>query len=178
MLFGVTPSMMPPQSAPAQEPSRLEAICQAMDDRMVTQNDAWFGEGDFPRCIQTLRFRVIFRPNDYEAVTDLGWMYGNVQDEKSELATYERYAKSNSKDPDAPFPAANFYFNKKRYAETIRLLGPSLAGKPHPNSYRLLAHSYDRSGDKAAAIRVWEQYLARFPEDAAAKKNLERLKKG
>lgn len=161
--------------AVAQDAGRLSRIWEAADTRMVRQVDAWFKGGDFPRLIQLLKFRVELYPNDYEAATDLGWMLENVDEKEQALAVYRRYRERNPKDPDAPYPEANYYFVRREYEKIPPLLEPSLSLKPHPNSYRILAHSYERMDRLKESKRVWEAYLALFPDDGAAKRNLERV---
>jgi hypothetical protein len=81
----------------------------------------------------------------------------------------------NPQDPDAAFPEANFYFMKKAFAKVPVLLEPAIVKKPHPNSYRILAHAYDRLKMYGDSKRVWQLYLKRFPDDGAAKQNLKRV---
>ena len=55
------------------------------------------------------------------------------------------------------------------------LVVPTLERHLHPNSYRILAHSYERLGRFKDSKRVWEAYLQVHPEDETAKKNLQRV---
>ncbi len=142
---------------------------------MARQVDVWFKEGDYPRLIQLLRFRIEVYPNDYDLATDLGWMLQNVERRPDALEVYRRYAKLNPNDPDGPFPEANYYFQQKEYDKVPPLLEPTLSMKPHPNSYRILAHAYERSGKLQDSKRVWELYLSRHPDDETAKNNLKRV---
>lgn len=162
------------QTAPAAK-SRLDRIWEAADTRMARQVDIWFKEGDYPRLIQLLRFRIEVYPHDYELATDLGWMLQNVERRPEALEVYRRYAKLNPEDPDGPFPEANYYFQQKEYAKVPPLIEPTLAKMPHPNSYRILAHAYERTGKLQNSKRVWELYLSRHPGDEAAKNNLKRV---
>lgn len=155
--------------------ARMLVIENAIHNRFVDQSDQWFEDGDFPRIIQLLWIEYEARPNDYEIATDLGYMLQNVEQYDRALAVYVRYRTENPKDPDAPWPEANFYFSKKAYAKVPPLLERSIGRKPHPNSYRTLAHSYDRMGLFADAKRIWETYLKRFPADETAKAQLRKI---
>lgn len=155
--------------------ARLEIIETAIHNRFVDQNDQWFDDGDFPRIIQLLWIEYEGNPYDYELATDLGYMLQNVQQYDKALAVYVRYRQDNPKDPDAAWPEANFYYSKKVYARVPPLLEKTIARKPHPNSYRILAHSYDKMGLFADAKRIWTTYLQRFPNDAQAKVNLKKV---
>jgi len=155
--------------------ARLQVIENAIHNRFVDQNDQWFEDGDYPRIIQLLWIEYEARPNDYELATDLGWMLQNVEQHDKALAVFVRYRTENPQDPDAPWPEANFYFSKRVYAKVPPLLEKSITKKPHPNSYRILAHSYDRMGLLGDARRIWETYLKRFPNDETAKAQLKKV---
>src|SRR5262245_56509745 len=158
-----------------QEQVRMKTIWNAVYMRMTRQEDAWYDKGEFPKIIHLLRFHNGLEPDNYDVATNLGWMLENVQNWDEALAVYVRYKKLNPKDPDSPFPEANFYFMKKAFAKVPPLLEPSIAKKPHPNSYRILAHAYEKLRMLSDSKRVWETYLKRFPDDGAAKVNLNRV---
>lgn len=160
-----------------QAPSdRIDKIWDAADERLVRQVDVWFKDGDYPRLIQLLLFRNELYPHDYEVATDLGWMLENVEDDDAALAVYKKFRARNLGEKDAPYPEANYYFGKKDYSKVPPLIEPTLAQDPHANSWRILAHSYDRMEKLADSLRVWEAYVKLHPDDAAAKNNLERVK--
>jgi tetratricopeptide (TPR) repeat protein len=153
-------------------PKRTQAILDVVKVRARAQGDVWFGDGDYPRCIQSLTVLHELFPHDYTLTTDLGWMYGNVENYGSELAVYVAYRQAFPSDPEAKFPEAFFYFRKRAYAKVPPLLEPSLKLKsPQPDSYRLLANSYKRLGLLTDSLRVWDSYLKLYPHDQTAIKN-------
>ncbi|MCE9558095.1 MAG: hypothetical protein K8R88_04020 [Armatimonadetes bacterium] len=157
---------------------RVAAIWKAADERMERQTDRWFNRGDFPRVSQLLRIRLFVDRDNYERVTDLGWMLKSLERYDEELALYVAYRMTNAdKDPDAAFPEANFYFERKMYAKVPPLLEPTLKQNPHRNSYRIMALSYEKQGMFESAKRVWVAMLARFPDDGQGKVNLERVER-
>ena len=164
-----------PALAQDDEPSRLAYIWQKAHDRIELQNDYWFDGGDFPRCINALRIMQVSYPEDYEVATNLGWLLESTEQWDEALAVYVRFGRENPNDPDAQFPEANFYFMKKAYSKVPPILEPTIAKQPHPNSFRLLAHSYERLGMLNDSARVWNAYIALAPKDDAAKNNLHRV---
>lgn len=154
--------------------NRLDRIWKAAEARAGWQGDEWFESGDFPRVVQLLRLRAELFPSDYEIHSDLGFMLGNVERYDEELAVYVRFRQQNPNDPNAPFPEAYFWYTRKAYAKVPPLLNPTLARNPHSNSYRILAHSYEKMGLLADSKRVWDKYLANH-EDAAAVLNRDRV---
>jgi tetratricopeptide (TPR) repeat protein len=159
------------------DPARIDAIWSAARDRMLTQQDIWFDDGDFPACIQILKVEAERYPSDYDMWTNLGWMQENVEDWDSALATYIRYDRDNPQDPDAALPLAYYYFEKKLYSKLPELLEPSIKRKCHPNNFRLLARAYEMQKMFSDSVRVWKVYLQRDPNDGAAKMNLARVEK-
>ena len=160
------------------ETERIDVIMSYVEGRAADEADAAFDRGDFPRATQVLRFRNRVLP-DYELVaTDLVWMLLSVQYYDEMLATGKRFRLENPTNPDAGLMEAQFYWQKRAFARIPSILEPMLTvGKtPHANTFRVLANSYSRLGFYADSVRVWELYLKQSPDDAAAKKNLNRAK--
>lgn len=155
--------------------SRVDAIFEAADVRLRRQGDAWFEYGDYPRVVQLLKKRFAMWPTDFEVATDLGWMQENIQEDAAALETYRQFRRNAPLDPDSAYPEASYYYRHRDWARVPPLIEPTLAGKPHGNSWRILAHSYDRMGRLGDSERVWRAYIAVNPTDEAAKRNLERV---
>ncbi len=174
--LAATAVSMAGQTQPA---DRTEGIWAYAVLRMQRQNDFWFRLGDFPRVIQSLRFQALIFPHNYDIVTNLGYMLENVEDRSSALAVYIKYRESNPEDPEAYYPEAEYYFKKKAWDKVPPLIEPSLkvGPGPPPNSYRILAHSYEHLNLLGDAVRIWKQYLAKAPADEMAKNNLSRVEK-
>lgn len=154
---------------------RLDTVFAAMENRMYRQSDYWWDDGDFPRCVQLLRFMFRLFPKEYEIATDLGWMLENIERNDEALVTYKAFRQENPGNAEAAFPEANFYFMKKQYDKVWPIIAPTLKGNPHPNSYRICAHSYERTDKLKESKAVWEALLNRFPDDGPAKVNLNRV---
>lgn len=164
---------------PAQTPEttrRTREIWTTVRSRLNQQAEVWYHDGDFPRVVQILRFSFSLDPSDYDTGTNLGFMQENIEDYAGALITYTELRTSNPTDPDSAWPEANFYFKRKAYAMAPGLLeGKIVDPAAHPNNYRTLAHAYERMNMLADSKRVWELYLGRHPDDAAAKMNLNRV---
>lgn len=166
------------RSTPGTTPGSKQILASAYY-RIGQQRDAWFANGNFPAVIHLVTFEVQWRPYDYEAVTNLGWMYGNIERPDLEVAVYHHFADAFPNDPEAWYPLAEFFYKLKQYQQVITYLEPTMtmASQPHANSYRILAHSYDRLGLYKEALATWDRYLAINPDDAAAKVNREKVVK-
>lgn len=156
-------------------PSRQDAIWDEVDTQVVMYADAHFHAGDFPRAIRGLRFRYAMHPDDWDVVTDLGWMLESTDREDEALAMYMKYHSSYPDRRDAAYSEVEFWFKKKAYAKVPPLVEPELAKRPHPNMYRWLAHSYEKLNRFSDSIRIWDLLLELTPNDEAAKNNRRRV---
>lgn len=171
-------SLVAAASAQNPDPKRVNAIWDAVQDRLARQTDAWFKEGDYPRTIQLLRIHYSLDTTSFENGTNLGFMLENVEEYDQALAVYIQLRTSNPNEPDDAWPEANFYFKKKAYAKIPPILEPTIKGHdPHANNYRTLAHAYEKMNMLGDCKRVWEQYLSKHPDDLTAKANLNRVLK-
>ncbi len=180
-LLGIFVFVFAAVTAFAQQPNqaRVDAIWNAAADRINSQNDVWFEDGDFPRVINLCKVMYALYPADYEVATNLGWMLENIEKWDEALAVYIRFRTENAKDPDAAWPEANFYYMKKAYQKVPPILEPTLkmSRKPHPNTFRTLAHAYERMNQLRDSKRIWQAMIQVFPDDAPAKNNLNRVEK-
>ena len=152
-------------------------ILISMRNRMQMQQSQWFDDGDFPHAIRSLEFQVKVLPFDYEAVTNLSYMYKNVEDYGNELAILVWFKETFPNMPDSAYPLAEFYYLKRSYRMVVSLLSPVVEKFPnqHPNTYRILAHSYDRTGMFKQALATWDAYIKLAPNDEAAKVNRDKV---
>ena len=175
LLAASAPAQKPTAKPAPAKPGRVDAIMDFANDRMSTEIDALFDDGDFPAAIGLLKVQAEAYPADYDVWTNLGWMQENVEQWDAALATYVRFDRQNPEDPDASFPEANFYFMRRAYAKVPPLLEPAIKRPVHPNSYRVLAKAYERQGMLDDALRVYKALVVRDPTDLPAQANVRRV---
>ena len=174
----VTKPEAKPVAAEAAPQSREDQIWAAVNDRVGTQIEIWFDEGEFPKVIQLLEFQERMLPSSYDIATNLGWMYENVEDYDSATGVYYRYRDDNPKEPDNVLAAGEYFFRRKQYAKVIEIEAPVIGRKGmHPNNYRILANAYERLHKYKESEAILMKYLAIAPDDGQSKKNLERVRK-
>ena len=164
-------------ATPQASKQRLDEIWEAVDNRISQQIDIWFDDGDYPKSIHMLVFEAEYSPHNYDVITNLGWMQENVEEWDAALATYQQYRRNNPQDRDRALAEANYLFRRKKYDTIPALLEPLLKEKPHPNNFRILAHTYERQKKFADAKRVWMALVALDPQDKTAALNLKRVEK-
>lgn len=159
--------------------SEEERMMRAFEIRFVNQADEWFDDGDYHLIAELLEVHVALHPDSYELVTNLGWMYGNMQEYAKELVTYIEYRKRFPENPEAWYPEGQFYFFKKNYKMVVETLGHTIDMKPRPhaNTYRILARAYKSTGYLKEALAVYKELIKLDPDDMAAKKNASDIEK-
>ncbi|MBS1708739.1 MAG: hypothetical protein JSS65_08470, partial [Armatimonadetes bacterium] len=163
--------------AHGQETGPAAEIQDALDARMAQQSDKWFEDGHFPVILQMLKVQQEWYPLEEEVATDLSWMYKNIERPDLELITVSRYAKRNATEKDHLYPLANFYFLAKSYVNVISILAgiEKQVPAPHPNAFRILAHSYSKVGLHKDSLRIWDAYIKMAPDDLQAKNNRQKV---
>jgi tetratricopeptide (TPR) repeat protein len=173
-------ALMTAPDAPDQ--GRMDQILFACYQRMTQQSDVWFDDGDFPKVITLLKIKQRTFPEDYETATDLGWMQENVEDYDLARSTYQRYARENPADPDRLLPEATFLLNRARfgkqpalYDDLVALFAAGVPKGAHPNNYRILAQTYERTKRFDKSVSVWDEYLRLRPDDLPAQASRRRV---
>ncbi len=156
---------------------RVDEIWTHATNRMADQLDQSFEDGDYPFVISMLRISFADEPKNYDVATNLGWMLENVHEWDQAEEFYKNFSSDNPGNPEAAYPLGFFYYMRKRYVEAERVLEPTLPRAVHGNTFRILAKSYEREKKFSDAIRVWELQLKKWPDDGAAKANIDRVKK-
>lgn len=156
--------------------ARLNEIWDHIDNRFITQSDVWFELGEFPSCVALLKVQTGYSPDDYEMMTNLGWMLENIERNDEARAVYRDFGTRHPKIADAMYALGLSYALKKEYAEAIKVLEPTLVNNPSPNTYRTLARSYEMLKKPLDAIRIWELELKKFPDELSAIANIKRVK--
>jgi tetratricopeptide (TPR) repeat protein len=156
---------------------RSEQILGLFEAEVAEQTDIWFEFGDFPLVVDMLKVQVEVEPDNYRLNTDLIWMLGNISRDEEAYDWARKFRLSNPGNPEAAFPEAQLYYFDREYADVTRILLPTIdmTVKPHPNTYRILAHSLEDLGRFQKSKEVWDLLLELTPEDDAARNNRNRV---
>lgn len=157
--------------------SRLDEIWDHVDNRVIRQMDIWYDDGEFPTIVSLLKVQYAYAPDDYDTATNLGWMQENIELWSDAKETYRSFKDAHPTDGDAAFPLGWIYYqHEKDYAKAAEIFEASLKYNPRPNTYRMLASSYEKQKKYKDAIRIWELQLKRWPDELPAKANIKRVK--
>lgn len=158
-------------------PPRVNLMINIADRVMVEQTDRWFMDGQWDHSIQSLDFRRAMFPDDYDVVTDYGFLLENSDEGERALRAYRAFALVVPNDKDRLLPEASYWFKLRNYTKLIEMLPATLAAKPHPNHYRMLYISYEKTGKLKEAVAICELLLKDYPGDLAAQAKLDGLRK-
>jgi tetratricopeptide (TPR) repeat protein len=156
--------------------ARLNEIWDHIDNRFIKQSDLWFERGEFPSCVALLKVQSAYTPDDFEIVTNLGWMLENIDRYPESRDIYLDFGNRHPMIGDAMYPLGLSFFSKKEYQNAINVLEPTLAKNVGPNTYRTLARAYEMLKKPNDAIRIWELELKKFPGELSATANIKRVK--
>lgn len=184
LLFAALPAVARQDSSEGLHPVQLDLkvkadqVFRVIEDEMMGEANELFEDGEFARSVQLLRLRYGIYPGNYDAVTDLGWMLTNIEEDAQVIEIYRTYLTENKKDVDRGLPLATYFTVKKRPKDVIEVLAPLVGEKgQHPNNYRMLAKAYEREERLKEALDVYRRLVKVFPEDGAAKANIARIEK-
>ena len=162
----------------APQPSpRIRVMEESLRNRFSSQVDTWFDNGDYPRCMQLLKIESRMYPTDYDTLTNYGFLAESAEFADEAFSNYVWFMGKNPHTADGPYPLAEFFFRNRAYVKVPKLLEPTLGMHPHANTFRVLAHSYERLGYYKEAIRIYEQFIKLYPNDLNAKRQYEGAKK-
>ncbi len=84
----------------------------------------------------------------------------------------------NPLEADRSLKVGDFYFKNKNYAAAIQRYMEALEYQPNRfDAYEALARAYEKQGSRDKAIRVYRDFLEKYPESSKAKSFRERLAK-
>ncbi|NLC58071.1 MAG: tetratricopeptide repeat protein [Armatimonadetes bacterium] len=166
-------------AAPAADP---EATATAILDRVVDDlwesSDHFWHRGDYETTSRINRLVVRLDPQFTECLNTLAWLLRQGLDRPKEaVALYHRGMRDNPDHYESFFDLGMLYFDGKQYALAAHYFREATQRKAPQTAYHMLAHAYEKLGRTEDAKQSWRTALEKFPNDAAARKNLERLEK-
>lgn len=165
-------------SAPLAEPGqkRAEQIYDLYRDQLAERADRFYHNGEYWNVISMLQLLLGIDPTDSQANADLVYYLRSVERFDLALTQAIRFRSENPSDENAAATEAEIYHVQRIWERIPAVLEPHLETTRSRPIFVLLMRSYEEMGLINEAIRVVETRLTRFPDDGAAKSNLNRLK--
>lgn len=159
--------------------ARLLQADEEMTDTLVNQlwaiSDAAWHEGDYREAIAIERNIVALDPKDTEAWEVMAWLSWT---EYGAERAVEILKEGLSKVPERQELWAALgmqYFRMKQYEDAIGMYQQAVQRDAPVTTWKMLAHMLEKAGKKQEALPVWAEIVKRFPEDAPAQNNYNRL---
>lgn len=156
----------PPASS---SPAQVDGIVSAVVDRLWTQTDVYWHQGDYPRIIALDRIIVGADPHFMEPYQTGGWlMWSSGQDADAD-AFYRLGIQNNPRNSKAYYDyGLSFLVNHKHdYPAAIRVFRQDVTqADAGVLDWRMLAHSYEKAGQWDRAVATWRAMRKRWPHGA------------
>lgn len=166
-------SEIPPDSL-----EKLGGVFESVRDQLWQENDRFWHEGDFERCIAALRLITEIDPHDTEAFSNASWlMWNEGRNDEAETFLHKGLALNRDVD-DLYFELGFFYYNARRFSEAIECLENAAAFDTHWRTWHLLAHAYEHAGCAPEAFRIWLMMSAQYPNSPVPGIQIDRMLQG
>jgi tetratricopeptide (TPR) repeat protein len=169
------------KSAPKSGPDKVEAILDEIANRLWTQADRHWHQGEYNHIINMHRVTIATRPGTTEAYANSGYLLWSMGRDAEAIALYDEGIKANPKSYSIYDEMGFYYFNRKKdYPRAISYYERAIACDDlQPFTLHMLAHAYERTKQVDKALKTWER-AAGFPKNPAvevAKNHVARLRK-
>ncbi len=168
------------QSEPPQESiERVQAMYGRLHERLWEVDDHFWHQGEYERCIATLRLITAFDPWDTEAYSGGAWLMQNqLRDDEAEAYLLQGL-ESNRDSFSIYFELGYFYYMRSRFVEAIGNLEKAVVFPETPLFvWHLLAHSYEHEGLNWEALNIWLAEESADPTNLLARNQIERIIEG
>lgn len=170
-----TPSFAaPPQGAVMQ----VDGITNRVIDNVWANTDRYWHDGDYNRCVALLRVCVEADPSFDEAVSTGAWLLWSMGDKPAANALLQRSTAIAPNKWLAHYTFGEQLFTRREYKDVIPHMQKATQFPGAPSqAWKMLAHSYDKTGQYQKSLAAWQQVVKKYPQDVAGPVNLKRVEK-
>jgi tetratricopeptide (TPR) repeat protein len=156
---------------------QVDGIFDSFVDDLWKQGDAYWHQGDYPRIIALDRIAVQADPHFVECYATGGWLMESLSRNSDAEAFYQQAVTNNPDSSYAYYSLGMFYYNTlKDYRSSLAVFQrDAKVADSEDKDYKMLAHSYERTGNWKAALAVWKTIKHRWPNSPAIDVNMHRV---
>ncbi|MGI4789984.1 MAG: tetratricopeptide repeat protein [Janthinobacterium lividum] len=150
----------------AQQKIQADGIVAGIVDKLWTQTDVYWHAGDYPRIVAVDRLITEADPQFLEAYSNGGWLMDSLGRTQDAEAYYTLGTRNNPHAEYAFWNLGFFYFNTPHNYPAAARAFRSAVQQPEADlrDWKMLAHSYEKSGQWDDAVSTWQQIRARYPQ--------------
>lgn len=171
-------------AGPAQDLISLETDLSLGDtfvrlrDELWELDDVFWHQGEYDRCIATLRMITLVDPGDCEAYDNAAWLLQNdFKDDEAESVLREGL-RNNPGSYDMYFNLGHFLFMHERYEEAVELLQTAVTFDCPSFICNVLAHAHELAGRPSEALNIWLQLEALEDFPGVPERQIDRILRG
>jgi len=175
-----------PKSA-AEGPAKVEAMADALLDRLWVLTDMHWHKGEYNHNINISRMVIAGRPDLVDAYANCAWLLWSMDRDEEAIAMYKQGIRANPNTYYMYDELGNYYITRKRdWKQALPCYEKAVSFKDCPPfSWHMLARCYEKTGQMEKALETWKRAAA-MPDregdparhlQANAKRHLERVQK-
>jgi len=143
------------ESIPPDSLAVLGDVFTSIRDRLWQIDDVFWHNGDYERCIATMRLIVEIDPADIDAWDSTAWLLqSELRDEEAESLLLLGIAR-NPDSADLRHSLGNFYYAHERFGDAALYLDSAVATGATWRTWHMLAHTHELMGDTDTAFTIW-----------------------
>jgi tetratricopeptide (TPR) repeat protein len=156
--------------------TQVDGMTNRVLDQLWENTDHYWHEGDYNRIVALIRVVMEGDPSDYEAPSSGAWLLWSMGDKPAANALLARSVAISPRPWVAHYAFGEQLFIRREYKDAIPHLQVTTKYPKVPSSaWKMLAHSYDKTGQYQKSLDCWQTVVKRFPDDVAGPPNLRRL---
>jgi tetratricopeptide (TPR) repeat protein len=161
----------------AQAEKRVAKTRDLLTDTLWMGTEPYWHTGRWDDCIRICKQIVEVDPYFVEAYTCAAWMLWSQEKDAEAIELFNACIKANPDSWEVYHDFGTFYMARHKYEEAAAMFRKASArGAPQMHQH-MLPNALELAGREKEALEEWRALLKRFPDDAVAKRKIERLEK-
>jgi tetratricopeptide (TPR) repeat protein len=145
-------------------------------DRLWNRGDWYWHEGRYEERVALDRLLIRMEPQFIEPYGTAGWLLDSMGRDEEALALYRQATAAAPERWETHQDLGMYHFQHKEYPAAVAAFqrATRCAGAP-VTAWKMLAHSYEDSGQVERSLAAWKAAARVAPEDPAVGYNLRRV---
>jgi len=169
------PVLAAPKAAPASASQiQVDGITARVVDKLWSQTDEYWHDGDYPRIIALDRVITQADPQFLEAYSNGGWLMDSLGRTADAEAYYKLGVTNNPHAAYAYWNLGFFYFNTtKDYAQAAHVFEmDTRQPDAELNDWKMRGHAQEKAGQWNKAVATWRAIKAKWPNGLGVDRQL------
>jgi hypothetical protein len=163
---------------PAATLLQVDGITNRTIDKLWDRTDYYWHDGDYNRIVGLIRVVIEADPEFYEAYSVGAWLLWSMGDKPASNRLLDLGVQKGKNKWMAQYNFGELLFVRREFKDAIPHLNFAIQHANAPaQAWKMLAHSYEKTGDVKKSAELWRTVVKRFPNDQAGPSNLARVEK-